>query len=1041
MKKLNSKYILLFYFFFITFFNTVDAQNWFIVCSKNTGESSNFFKSQYYFEDLKNDIKTAWDDSYYITNLEYNGYYWVVTFSKTSKFSGQTWIKNSTFPEETIKEKWAAGFYISEMAYGEGNWIIIMSKGLGYTDEIWRTRINFDDIQTEIKTYWDAGYRITNIEYGNGLWALSMAKNSGIDGQSYKKMNTIPTDWIKEKWENEFDITEVAFGQDEWVFVASAGFDLSQTYNDEQDFPVEWVEEKWNDNYVISSFCSSTNNNISQNQTIKKDYYDLNLNEALVINENFTCQTSKTFYFEINDLSQMSNSKLFLIGKDNNYDSDGDYTDFKITLNGYEISNSQLNNKAINYSEEANAFGFDIKDHLISGKNTLTIENTEDEGQTDYAWIYSVQINYDTKYYPSYGNLTKAKNLYAKQSPDKLRINFIGNDENYTVVNIEYEGYYSSCIKKDSYIIDKYSNKKYYLRKAENIIFCNDVDYEYTSNFTLYFDKIPNDTKLIDIIEPDTEGTSYTFKEVSFSFDIQEQAVAMPPILKIGEISFSESVLNAGETAKLTVTVQNVGPGDANSVYLSISSDISGLTFPVKVNVPTIKANGGIQTVTFEIKGEMSLKTAEATIKIDVVEPVFKGNIQGKQLTFQTKELSKPQLILAQYAILESQSATPNNLIDINEIIELQIIVQNIGQGNADNVKVEISNSQNGVMFLGVMSSDNQLIRQTPQFSSINSGKYETIVYRYFVNSEFKDSELIFNIKTTENSGSYGFAENKTFAINKELEKSGYIRKVEGNNDDENSQVIIEDVPDLTVDVDVNIPKIGKKYSNRYALIIGNANYQVNGSDVVDIAYSLNDSRVFRKYAVNILGIPDDETHIYYIEDASSMQMIEYIQNFSELMKLKPTGCEFYVYYSGHGTLDSNKNAFILPVNVKTRFIETFAIKLDDFYEYLTPETGKKCFIFLDACFSGGGKTGELVPHSKVGIRQPKNYSVPANLLVFSASSGSEISQELSDKRHGLFTYFLLKSLQNINTETTYGQLTDIVTDEIKSETLVPTKN
>lgn len=240
--------------------------------------------------------------------------------------------------------------------------------------------------------------------------------------------------------------------------------------------------------------------------------------------------------------------------------------------------------------------------------------------------------------------------------------------------------------------------------------------------------------------------------------------------------------------------------------------------------------------------------------------------------------------------------------------------------------------------------------------------------------------------------------------------------------------------------VDNNIPICDNNYDNRYALIIGNEHYRENGSDIVSLNFTLNDAQVFKKYCINVLGIADDNSHIYYIEDATSMKMIQYIDMFSQLISLKEDA-EFFVYYSGHGTLDAKNNAYLIPVDVSSNYIEEHAYKLDDLYTKLAPTNNNKVFIFLDACFSGGGKNGTLVQNTKVGLRRPTQDSIPSNLLIFAASTGTESSQEYPDKGHGLFTYFLLKNLQQSKGEITWGELAENIHSDVLTVTLNPADN
>ena len=248
-----------------------------------------------------------------------------------------------------------------------------------------------------------------------------------------------------------------------------------------------------------------------------------------------------------------------------------------------------------------------------------------------------------------------------------------------------------------------------------------------------------------------------------------------------------------------------------------------------------------------------------------------------------------------------------------------------------------------------------------------------------------------------------------------------------------------EDNSSTTSDVDTDIPKIGKTYPNRFALIIGNAHYIEKGSDMVDIHYSINDAKIFREYAVNVLGIPNDNNHIYYIEDANATFMRLYIDNFAKLIQSQPAGSEFYIFYSGHGTQNDKKEAFMVPVGVTSDYIDQFGIKLSDFYKQITPDDSKKVYVFLDACFSGGGKSGQLLVNAKTGMRQrPNNSQVGKNLVVFAAASENQIAQEYLEKHHGLFTYYLLKNLKETKGQITYGQLADRILNDINTTVLNP---
>ncbi len=330
-------------------------------------------------------------------------------------------------------------------------------------------------------------------------------------------------------------------------------------------------------------------------------------------------------------------------------------------------------------------------------------------------------------------------------------------------------------------------------------------------------------------------------------------------------------------------------------------------------------------------------------------------------------------------------------------------------------------------------------IDEAPEFDK-NFSKLEYSDMKFNLTSDDKLEIYQATIKNPANDKTYFYDGSKLVVFNS-LTIDNNFSPVEiipsPTNDpalDDNTQVVVGQS-----DVDVNIPDNNFSNNNRYALIIGNAHYIEHGSDMVDILYSINDAKIFKQYAVKVLGVPDNTNHIYYVEDANATYIKLYIDNFSKLIQSKPAGSEFYVYYSGHGTQDAQNESYLVPVGVTSDYIEQFAIKLDDFYTQLSPGADKKVYVFLDACFSGGGKNGQLLVNAKTGLyRPPKDDAVSSNLVVFAASSEKEISQEYLEMQHGLFTYFLLKNLQTTKGNLTFGDLYNKVKDDVNTTVLNP---
>lgn len=510
---------------------------------------------------------------------------------------------------------------------------------------------------------------------------------------------------------------------------------------------------------------------------------------------------------------------------------------------------------------------------------------------------------------------------------------------------------------------------------------------------------------------------------------------SLPPILKIEDISFSKPILKAGEKSILKLIIKNIGPGDAKDVYLDIQSSMSELIFNNHPVFPLIKASGGSQALELEINGSNNLPTSMALLKINIIEPHFKVKIQGKQIKFHTKEFQNPKLILARFEVVEGQSANPNNEINTNEIIDVKLAIQNLGEGSANDVKVNVANYQAGILLLGVVE-DTILTKKDPVIGIIEGGGYHTVTYRYFINSEFTDNQLQFHISLTEKFGKFGFNVQKDIPTKMPLKGEGYIRMTnfDSNLQSNNTEIIIEDIPDFGIDVDTNIPIAGTTHTNRYALIIGNEDYKSKQNDLTyeqNVEFAVNDARSFALYSERIIGIP--KRQIKFLTNATSAEMQRALEWIINLSSIENGNAELYFYYSGHGIPDPNsKESYLIPVDVSGNNLK-YAIKLQDLYNKLSSYPTKNITIFLDACFSGGGRDQGLLAIKGIKIK-PKEDALLNNMVVFASSTGEESSNIYREKKHGYFTYFLLKKLKETKGKINYKDLSTYIINNVRKE-------
>ena len=241
----------------------------------------------------------------------------------------------------------------------------------------------------------------------------------------------------------------------------------------------------------------------------------------------------------------------------------------------------------------------------------------------------------------------------------------------------------------------------------------------------------------------------------------------------------------------------------------------------------------------------------------------------------------------------------------------------------------------------------------------------------------------------------------------------------------------------VPADVDMNIPQNSNQYPYRFALIIGNEDYstfQTDLSSEVDVAFAKNDASVFREYAIKTLGVP--EANAQLLLNATAGQMRQALAKINKLAEKSAGQAELIFYYAGHGLPDEvTKDPYLIPVDVAGTSVQ-FGLKLTDIYKSLTQFSTERVTVFLDACFSGGARGQGLVAARGVKIK-PKEESLNGKLVVFSASSGDQSSLPYKEKGHGIFTYFLLKKLQDSKGEVSYKELSDYLRSQVSLQSVV----
>lgn len=232
-------------------------------------------------------------------------------------------------------------------------------------------------------------------------------------------------------------------------------------------------------------------------------------------------------------------------------------------------------------------------------------------------------------------------------------------------------------------------------------------------------------------------------------------------------------------------------------------------------------------------------------------------------------------------------------------------------------------------------------------------------------------------------------------------------------------------------DVDFDIPIADNVSNHTFAVIISNEKYQMEKS----VQYAENDGKAFTEYCKKTLGLP--EKNVRFITNATLNNIKHEIKWLQDVIAVYKGEAKAIFYYAGHGIPDEqNKSAYLLPIDGYGSDVTT-GYALEDLYKALGSLPSKSVTVFLDACFSGAKRDGDMLASARGVAIKVKQATPVGNIVVFSAAQGDETAYPYKEEEHGLFTYYLLKKLQETKGNVTLGELSDYIKTQVERQSIV----
>jgi hypothetical protein len=523
-----------------------------------------------------------------------------------------------------------------------------------------------------------------------------------------------------------------------------------------------------------------------------------------------------------------------------------------------------------------------------------------------------------------------------------------------------------------------------------------------------------------------TSGKSQP-KKITFKKD-QDQpatgAIREIPDLIIKEEKFTDEnrnkIINANEECSIDFKIENIGKGTAQNVQVKVSlkgESPYGITYEESIEVGDV-ASETEKPVKIPVIAKSNTQDGYVEFYIEVFEA--RGfDAYPLEFKIETRKFSEPRIVVADAIFSTEDGGT----IKLNYPINLKVLIQNIGDGEAKDVKAAFNLNNPNCIFLGE--------KDVYEIDYLDRGETHELDFLFTASRRYTESSIPVHLSITESMKRFGADTTLTVSLQENLTARNQvvIQGVSG-------PIADIEIASLSSDVDKNIPKTGAEHPFRYALIVGNedySRYQRGLRTEANVEFARHDATIFKAYAQNVFGV--QEKNIFFLTDATAGEMRQKIDLIAKLAARTSDKAEIVFYYAGHGLPDEvSREPFLIPVDVSGTNLNA-AIRLTEIYKAFSKSGAQRVTVFLDACFSGGGRDAGLLAARAVRVR-PKDDLITGNMVVFSASTGDQSALPYNEQQHGMFTYHLLKKLQKTGGNITYGQLADYLTQTVSIESL-----
>jgi hypothetical protein len=485
-------------------------------------------------------------------------------------------------------------------------------------------------------------------------------------------------------------------------------------------------------------------------------------------------------------------------------------------------------------------------------------------------------------------------------------------------------------------------------------------------------------------------------------------------VIKLIEPS-GEGFLDANENVTLSVTLENNGSGPSGTTRASlIQKSGPTLIYDVTINFSKIEPNKQT-TKEFSITVPDNMSNSNVGFTVEFLES---NGFEPEPVSFtaETRSERAPLFVLVGFGVEDNDG---DGRVAKGEIATITARIQNQGQGIGKEVKVSVKDNPTKNIYL------TQWSEREFELGDIIPNEHIDIEFSIQTNNRVGNVVEI-DLMIDDSRPKYS----KTETIKLEIDKPQTTLK-QFVFTGEKGEIDIEDVGELSIDIEKNIPKTDMVNKDAIAVVIGNREYE---SGIPMVEFAVRDAEFVKEYLIQTLGYREGNIIHYKNATLSNIKVA-----FNKLNNLVKKGkSDVFVYYSGHGAPDPETNqGYFVPVDADPNYIKESGFPVNDLYSLLNDMNAKSLTVVIDACFSGSSDAGMILKDiSPVFIEVDQSSLTGKNATLFTSATGEQVSSWYREKKHSLFTYYFLKALQgegdiNKDDKLTFAEIQSYIDEKV----------